>query len=262
MKWIKAQLEKEPADILPIILVIIAGLAIGITTIVYINNFDANFSPKNSDWGDFGSYFGGTVSSICTFLAFLVLVMTYTTNRTELKETKNVLNNQNKLIAKQSFETTYLKLLERIYIISSSSPVSDISYDLKGKVVSRICVFIASYKDNDNYESLSTLIRESFERKTINTEDKKKVEYYTLTFDYLLEHLDNNTAKSVHLALFIDSISDEMYFLTLINLLLNSSSEKLIQIEKNNIIQSVSDETYKKNFKIFLNEARDSSQKN
>ncbi|MGI3071794.1 hypothetical protein [Vibrio alginolyticus] len=86
---------------------ILCGLVVlGIVSlplVTYFLNFPGDFSQSNSDWGDFGSYIGGTVGALLSGLGFIILsvtlVITITHNYSERESSREA----NEL-AKASYE--------------------------------------------------------------------------------------------------------------------------------------------------------------
>lgn len=85
-----------------------------------------DLSSKQKDWGEFGSYFGGTLSPILSFISLMALLSTIVLQSKELEltreelrrsadaqaATKNILNEQSKTLARQQFESTFFSLLD------------------------------------------------------------------------------------------------------------------------------------------------------
>lgn len=73
---------------------IIAVLAFVLAWGVYKYHFQGGFSTSHVVWSEFGSYFGGLLSPVFAFLAFVVLVRTLRVNQKELSDTRDVINHQ------------------------------------------------------------------------------------------------------------------------------------------------------------------------
>ncbi len=63
-------------------------------------------------WGTFGDFVGGTLNPILSFLALVVLLKTYSSQREELEDTKTILKEQTATQKKQQFESTFFELLK------------------------------------------------------------------------------------------------------------------------------------------------------
>ena len=98
---------------------LIAFIAILVVIAAYVFNFHAhNFSESNGDWGTFGDFFGGTLNPLLSFLALIILLRTFSMQKTELdlqreelKDTKELLRLQTQTQIKQRFESTFFALL-------------------------------------------------------------------------------------------------------------------------------------------------------
>jgi hypothetical protein len=86
---------------------------------LYFDNFPGGLSENQSDWGDFGSYIGGTVGAAFAFGSFFALLYTVVLQKQELATAINVLEDSAKSHRMQvenhkaqKFETTFYSLLE------------------------------------------------------------------------------------------------------------------------------------------------------
>lgn len=79
-----------------------AGTAV-VVAVSYFYNFSGGFSGVNSDWGDFGSFFGGTVGPVVAFLSFLALVITLLLQYSSLLETRAEVEQNNISSARSDF---------------------------------------------------------------------------------------------------------------------------------------------------------------
>jgi len=66
---------------------------------LYFGNFHYGLSDKNDDWGTFGDYFGGILNPVLAAFVLYWIVETYKLQKTELQETKRLINDQVKLAA-------------------------------------------------------------------------------------------------------------------------------------------------------------------
>lgn len=71
---------------------IVISIFITIISILYAINFhNHNLSDNPSDWGAIGDYFGGLINPLTSLVALYFLIQAYTTQKEELKETKDAL---------------------------------------------------------------------------------------------------------------------------------------------------------------------------
>ncbi|MFZ2170358.1 MAG: hypothetical protein WAW61_12055, partial [Methylococcaceae bacterium] len=66
---------------------------------LYLFNFHYGLSINNDDWGTFGDYFGGILNPVIAVFVLYLVVETYKLQKTELQETKRLINDQVKLAA-------------------------------------------------------------------------------------------------------------------------------------------------------------------
>ncbi len=102
--------------------------ALAITLVLLVNLF-ANETKSFGEWGDF---FGGVLNPILTFLTFMGLLITIVIQQTELRESRSelkrsadALTEQVNNINKQSFESTFFKMLDTHNGIVESIDLSD-----------------------------------------------------------------------------------------------------------------------------------------
>lgn len=99
--------------------IFIALFAFAVVVCSYVANFYAhNFSNSSGDWGTFGDFVGGTLNPLLSFLALIILLRTFSMQKTELdlqkeelKDTKELLKLQTQTQVKQQFESTFFALL-------------------------------------------------------------------------------------------------------------------------------------------------------
>lgn len=77
----------------------------------YIFQFHEKLSPENSDWGTFGDYIGGILNPLIASFAFYWIIQTYNLQKFELSDTRKILENQNDLLYKQNFESTFFQMM-------------------------------------------------------------------------------------------------------------------------------------------------------
>jgi len=66
---------------------------------LYFGKFHYGLSDKNEVWGTFGDYFGGILNPVIALFVLYWIVETYKLQKTELQETKRLINDQVKLAA-------------------------------------------------------------------------------------------------------------------------------------------------------------------
>lgn len=89
------------------ILFLSAAVALLVTVGFYITIFNGGISNSHQKWAEFGSYIGGVLSAAFAFMAFTALLYSIHIQSEELSKTRDTLFNQNNLIKKQNFETTF-----------------------------------------------------------------------------------------------------------------------------------------------------------
>lgn len=102
-------------------LICIGLLAVAIAFIpfyFYLKVFNSELSTEHAAWGEFGDYIGGLLSSIFAFAALVALLYSVMLQSKELSESTEQLGksaqafiDQNNLIQKQNFETTFFHLI-------------------------------------------------------------------------------------------------------------------------------------------------------
>jgi hypothetical protein len=97
----------------------LAVIFIVVVCFLYFDNFSGEFSKEQSDWGDFGSYIGGTIGALFASCSFIALLYTVFLQRQELVTAINALEDgaasQRKQVESykaQKFETTFYSLLD------------------------------------------------------------------------------------------------------------------------------------------------------
>lgn len=97
----------------------LAMLFFAMACYLYFDQFAGDFSSNSSDWGDFGSYIGGTVGALFASLSFLALLYTVFLQREELttaiKALEDGAKSQRKQVENheaQKFEATFYSLLD------------------------------------------------------------------------------------------------------------------------------------------------------
>lgn len=107
-KWLDDFL---PKDLL--VIVKIALFTVSAVIFLYVLKFYSyDISEDSGDWGTFGDYVGGLLNPFLSFLALIVLLRTYSTQRKELEETQEILNEQKETQKRQQFESTFFELLK------------------------------------------------------------------------------------------------------------------------------------------------------
>lgn len=107
---------------------LLLAAALAIAAVFFVNLF----SIGTSSFGEWGDFFGGVLNPILTFLTFMGLLITIVIQQTELKESRielkrsaDALTEQVKNSNKQSFESTFFKMLDTHSGIVESIDLSD-----------------------------------------------------------------------------------------------------------------------------------------
>lgn len=107
-----------------LILVILIVIVFAIVAVsLYMRSFSGGFSSDQGDWGNFGGYVGGVLGTLISFCALCVLFITMYMQRQELRATQHMLIEQNRLIQKQAFESTFFNMLS--IFLSSRSKINE-----------------------------------------------------------------------------------------------------------------------------------------
>ena len=77
-------------------LIVVVLLVAIVLFALYAFKFDGGLSDLNSDWGSFGSYFGGTITPFLSFLTILIIIIT---NEHQKKSLQDQIENQKTEIA-------------------------------------------------------------------------------------------------------------------------------------------------------------------
>ncbi|MGQ7276312.1 hypothetical protein [Marinobacter sp. V034] len=80
----------------------LAILASGILLVSYVNIFGRNISSDHHRWAEFGSFMGGTVGPVISFVALMALLMTIRIQNTALRVSKQEFIKANELAQKQA----------------------------------------------------------------------------------------------------------------------------------------------------------------
>jgi hypothetical protein len=116
------------------ILIITSCFLLILPILFYIYGIDGNhLSHENSDWGDFGSYFGGVVSPILSFVSIIFLYKTII--QTDINHSKQL-----EITLKQDRRNQLIHLLDS-YNKFLDANISDISrnFNLKNKSLQLYC---------------------------------------------------------------------------------------------------------------------------
>lgn len=73
-----------------------------------------------NSYSQLGEFIGGVTAPIISIAAFILLFLTYNSQKKELEETRNLLKKQNELMELQKFETTFFNLLNSQKILVSN----------------------------------------------------------------------------------------------------------------------------------------------
>lgn len=144
------------------IIVFAASIVFVCLLIAYRANFDGGLSEKREVWGQFGDFLGGTLNPILGFLTILILISTLKIQRMELKDAREAIKENSRLISsqlhtarQQSLELTFFRLLEDFekdsYVLKAKK--EDYSYN----------IYLACFRVKDidgDSEELPTLFAE------------------------------------------------------------------------------------------------------
>lgn len=155
-------MENSKTDCKLKIPVLIKGL-LGVLTflillfiIVYINNFSGNFSYKQSDWGDFGSYISGTIGTLLMFVNIIVLIFIALTVKNYTKVNQdNFLNYEEKLLDKNLKYTAYKQLSETISrTYNNLTNLTDNKPEViqkRGREFTELRIYLHIFNKNNNF---------------------------------------------------------------------------------------------------------------
>lgn len=117
-----------------------------------------NFKIVINDYGNLGSFIAGVTAPCISIAAFILLYLTYKSQKRELEATQKVLEKQDSTLRKQQFESTFFHLLEshKKLVENIGTPKDKgiqyfrkIHYDLKDDYK-----FTKEYFDNENVDNL------------------------------------------------------------------------------------------------------------
>jgi len=89
-----------------------------------IGTFTINIDRYNN----LGEFIGGVTTPFLSIAAFILLFMTYKSQKEELKESQKILRNQSELMNKQQFETTFFNLINLHNQITSQINTTRVSH--------------------------------------------------------------------------------------------------------------------------------------
>jgi hypothetical protein len=116
--------------------VAIVGLAIFIFVLAgyfLFGHFALKSSSSNSDWGSFGSYFGGVAGPLLTFLSTLLIVFTIYQQQTQIHETQSESLKLDMLRYLDKIDAEIMHLLSRPILVDQSHYVEfgDLVYGIE-----------------------------------------------------------------------------------------------------------------------------------
>lgn len=156
---------------------------------LYFYIFSGEFSSSQSDWGDFGSYIGGTVGALFASLSFLALLYTVYLQREELTTAIKALQDgaesqkkQAENYEAQKFETTFYSLLELHNDMVRSLELNS----------SNFSGYIANVATLDDRSDVSTYLKERQEHILENVELSQ---YFRVLYQ-LLKFIAKNNIKN------------------------------------------------------------------
>ncbi len=208
-----------------VILIIVgttALLMLGVTFGIYAKYFTGGISTDQSLWAQFGDYFGGILNPLLSFMTILILLYTLRLQKSEieitskeLEENRNTINSQNLLLKKQSFESTFINIMDyfsRCYSWKIKDLDNNVHY-----FHALIITLIEGYKD-----VLKSKTFNDFFYKKINEYEQSILIHYIDEFFTIIKYFDENTKtfnrtdRIIYRNLLLSKLSDnELIFIFL-----------------------------------------------
>jgi hypothetical protein len=139
-----------------------------------------NFILDTKDYNELGDFVGGITAPFLSVAAFILLYMTYKSQKQELIESRKILRKQSETLEKQQFETTFFNLLnlhhEIVNNIDLVKGTGWVTYKKMGETeptateLGRDCfktfykMFVDTYKHTPKDESYLTMISKSYDK--------------------------------------------------------------------------------------------------
>lgn len=86
----------------------------------YLVRFGATMPAERGDWGTLGDYVGGLTNPTFSFLALLVLLLSFYLQLREAKRNASALREQLRISQHEKFESTFFKLTDRLDAFSAA----------------------------------------------------------------------------------------------------------------------------------------------
>lgn len=175
-------------------------LIIGISLLflgTYFFIFNSGLSQTHSDWGDFGSYFAGTIGVCFTLFSFILMYWTFQAQREQQFESSF-----------QQYISDYYSLLNFINErwLHGIDP-NDNSFK-KGREIFGMAVGFIKWNDSKDYNSVENQIKKSYEK--IFKIHINVFHHYFNTITGLFEFLDKNKElkdKQLYMSRFLSLLS-------------------------------------------------------
>jgi len=165
---------------------------------VYFYKFTWNLSYNPSDWGDFGSYIGGTLGTFFAFCSFMALLYTIYIQKEELTTAIKALNKsaeaqneQAKTFEIQRFESTFYSLLELHNKTLNELEAAPDAYRTSRILTSSMARIAKNSATNTPEENLKTI-------QNFILEKNKLSQYFRVLYQllkFIAKHSHNNTSQ-------------------------------------------------------------------
>ena len=167
-----------------ILVIVFSFLSFTTPLIIYLIHFNNGFSSLNEDWGNFGSFYGGIISSVFSFISFLALLYTIYIQQTEIGITKKEIEDNKVLLEQDNMRKDLLNTLEKIEIkLEDRKNYYDKFIDNLTKTNND------SYPDFKEIISLMKLMKAKCNELSVLQKDTNLIEYYGIRFNYMANGL-------------------------------------------------------------------------
>lgn len=225
------------------ILLLVAVSTLVVTVGFYMTIFNGGISNNHQNWAEFGSYIGGVLSAAFAFMAFTALLYSIHIQSEELSKTRDTLFNQNNLIKKQNFETTFFQLINQFNLISQQLifPVKRNLSEIELKnekyfeiLYSNLISTIQKIEiSNHNFNRLQLLnAAYSF----FYPNHRNSIEPYLKTLQVIIEYIDKGDVsekdKEFYINIFCTQLSSNEFYLILYHSLSAYSNKVMVELIK------------------------------